>query len=65
MVFDCDFFICVEDDIVDMSVLLMVVGGKIVWGVGLFVLYDVLILLVMFDWLLVCEYGGYGGWGVM
>lgn len=56
---------CVEDDIVGMIVLLMVVDGKIVWGVGLFVLYDVLILLVMLDWLFVCEFGGYGGWGVM
>ncbi|MDN7848022.1 amidohydrolase [Burkholderia seminalis] len=63
MVPDRDFFTCAEDDIVDTSALLTVVGGRIVWGAGPFASHDAPIPPAMPDWSPVREYGGYGGWG--
>ncbi|RQR67167.1 MULTISPECIES: amidohydrolase family protein, partial [unclassified Burkholderia] len=60
---DRDFFTCAEDDIVDTTALLTVVGGRIVWGAGPFASHDAPIPPAMPDWSPVREYGGYGGWG--
>ena len=62
MVPDRDFFTCAEDDIVDTTALLTVVGGRIV-GAGPFASHDAPIPPAMPDWSPVREYGGYGGWG--
>ncbi|KDB06911.1 Amidohydrolase 3 [Burkholderia sp. lig30] len=63
MVPDHDFFSCAEDDIVETTSLLTVVGGRIVWGAGPFSRYDAPLPPAMPDWSPVRTYGGYGGWG--
>jgi hypothetical protein len=63
MVPDRDFFACAEQDIVDTTSLLTVVGGRIVWGAGPFSRYDTPVPPAMPDWSPVRRFGGYGGWG--
>ena len=60
---DRDFFSCAEQDIVDTTSLLTVVGGRIVWGAGPFSRYDTPVPPAMPDWSPVRRFGGYGGWG--
>ena len=60
---DRDFFACAEQDIVDTTSLLTVVGGRIVWGAGPFSRYDTPVPPAMPDWSPVRRFGGYGGWG--
>ena len=60
---DRDFFACAEQDIVDTTSLLTVVGGRIVWGAGPFSRYDTPVPPAMPDWSPVRQFGGYGGWG--
>jgi predicted amidohydrolase YtcJ len=60
---DRDFFSCAEQDIVDTSALLTMVGGRIVWGAGPFSEYDAPIPPAMPDWSPVRRFGGYAGWG--
>jgi predicted amidohydrolase YtcJ len=63
MVPDRDFFACAEQDIVDTTSLLTVVGGRIVWGAGPFSRHDTPVPPAMPDWSPVRRFGGYGGWG--
>ncbi|OWQ88451.1 amidohydrolase [Roseateles aquatilis] len=61
---DRDFFGCPESEIADMSALLTMVGGKVVWGAGEFGdLDDAAPPPAMPDWSPVRRYGGYGAWG--
>jgi predicted amidohydrolase YtcJ len=60
---DRDFFACPEDDIADISSLLTIVGGRVVYGSGDFSqLEDVTVPAAMPDWSPVRTYGGYGAW---
>ncbi|GLU31006.1 amidohydrolase [Trinickia caryophylli] len=63
MVPDRDFFVCAEQDILDTTSLLTVVGGRIVWGAGPFASHDAPVPPAMPDWSPVRQFGGYGGWG--
>ncbi|MDH0865481.1 amidohydrolase, partial [Mitsuaria sp. GD03876] len=61
---DRDFFGCPESEIADMSALLTMVGGKVVWGAGEFAdLDEAPPPPAMPDWSPVRRYGGYGAWG--
>ncbi len=61
---DRDFFACSESDIADTTALLTVVGGKVVYGVGVFAAHDgAAPPPAMPDWSPVRTFGGYGGWG--
>jgi predicted amidohydrolase YtcJ len=60
---DRDFFSCAENEIVDTTSLLTVVGGKIVYGVGDFARFDENVVPpAMPDWSPVRTFGGYGAW---
>ncbi|WP_028101343.1 amidohydrolase [Pseudoduganella violaceinigra] len=65
MVPDRDFMRCPEDEITDITSLLTIVGGKVVYGAGLFGAFDPPIPPAMPDWSPVRQYGGYGSWGTM
>ena len=61
---DRDFFACSESDIADITSLLTVVGGKVVYGAGDFAAFDdAAPPPAMPDWSPVRRFGGYGGWG--
>ncbi len=60
---DRDFFACGEDEISDISAVLTVVGGKVVYGVGDFAKFDdTAPPPAMPDWSPVRTFGGYGAW---
>jgi hypothetical protein len=61
---DRDFFACPEGDIPDISSVLTVVGGKVVWAAGRFASEDTdAPPPPMPDWSPVRRFGGYGAWG--
>ena len=61
---DRDFFACPESDIADMTSVLTLVGGKVVWAAGRFASEDGGALPpAMPDWSPVRTFGGYGAWG--
>ncbi len=61
---DRDFFACAENEIADMSALLTMVGGKVVYGAGDFASLDESdVPPAMPDWSPVRKFGGYGAWG--
>jgi len=61
---DRDFFACAESEITDITALLTVVGGKVVYGAGDFAPYDdSSVPPAMPDWSPVRRFGGYGAWG--
>jgi hypothetical protein len=60
---DRDFFACSEDEISDISSVLTVVGGKVVFGAGDFAKFDdTTPPPAMPDWSPVRTFGGYGAW---
>lgn len=60
---DRDYFSCPEAEIADISALLTVVGGKVVYGVGDFARFDQSAPPpAMPDWSPVRKFGGYGAW---
>ncbi len=61
---DRDFFACAESEIADITSLLTVVGGKVVYAAGPFAAYDQPPPPAMPDWSPVRRYGGYAGWGI-
>ena len=64
MVPDRDLFGCPESEIADISSLLTVVGGRVVWGAGEFRDFDdAPPPPAMPDWSPVRRWGGYGAWG--
>jgi hypothetical protein len=61
---DRDYFSCTEDEIADITAILTVVGGKVVYAVGDFAAFgDAPPPPAMPDWSPVRSYGGYAGWG--
>jgi predicted amidohydrolase YtcJ len=63
MVPDRDYLACPESEIPDITSLLTMVGGKVVYGAGDFRGFeDVRIPPAMPDWSPVGKFGGYGGW---
>jgi predicted amidohydrolase YtcJ len=61
---DRDYFSCAEQEIADITSLLTVVGGRIVYGSGGFARFDDRAPPpAMPDWSPVRVYGGYGAWG--
>ncbi len=64
MVPDRDYFACPESEITDITSLLTMVGGKVVWGAGPFAKNDEgSVPPAMPDWSPVRRFGGYGAWG--
>ncbi|WP_441244432.1 amidohydrolase [Tardiphaga sp. 768_D3_N2_1] len=60
---DRDFFSCSENEIADISSVLTIVGGKVVYGVGDFARFDENAPPpAMPDWSPVSTFGGYGAW---
>ncbi len=61
---DRDFFACAEAEIADTTSLLTIVGGKVVYGDGVFAAHDDNALPpAMPDWSPVRHFGGYAAWG--
>jgi predicted amidohydrolase YtcJ len=61
---DRDYFRCAEQEITDITSLLTVVGGRVVYGSGDFARFDDQPLPpAMPDWSPVRVYGGYAAWG--
>jgi predicted amidohydrolase YtcJ len=62
---DRDYFSCPESEIADISALLTMVGGKIVWAFGDFASYDdTTPPLALPEWSPVRSYAGYAAWGM-
>ena len=62
---DRDFFACAEDEIAGTACDLTIVGGKTVYGAGIFAeLDDNPLPPAMPDWSPVRSFGGYGAWGI-
>ena len=62
---DRDFFACAEDEIAGTASDLTIVGGKTVYGAGIFAeLDDNPLPPAMPDWSPVRSFGGYGAWGI-
>jgi hypothetical protein len=61
---DRDFFACPESEIADITSLLTVVGGKVVYAAGPFAEHDHPPPPAMPDWSPVRRYGGYAAWRV-
>ncbi|WP_437437583.1 amidohydrolase [Variovorax paradoxus] len=60
---DRDFFACAESDIADTTALLTMVGGKVVYGAGVFAAHDEgSVPPAMPDWSPARTFGGYAGW---
>jgi hypothetical protein len=60
---DRDYFSCPENEIADISALLTMVGGKVVYGAGDFARFDRSAPPpAMPDWSPVRKFGGYGAW---
>jgi predicted amidohydrolase YtcJ len=59
---DRDYFACPEDQIADISSVLTIVGGKVVYASGEFSALDDPPPPAMPDWSPVRNYGGYGAW---
>jgi predicted amidohydrolase YtcJ len=60
---DRDYFACAETDIADTTALLTAVGGKVVYGRGVFSDYDDMPRIASTpDWSPVGRFGGYGAW---
>jgi predicted amidohydrolase YtcJ len=60
---DRDFFACAESEIADTTALLTVVGGKVVYGAGVFSAFDDSPPPpAMPDWSPARTFGGYAGW---
>ena len=57
-----DYFACPEDEIANMTSDLTVVGGRVVYGAGMFKPIDRPPPPAMPDWSPVRAYGGYGAW---
>jgi hypothetical protein len=60
---DRDFYSCSESEIADITSLLTIVGGRIVYAAGVFAAHDTPPPPAMPDWSPVRVYGGYGAWG--
>jgi len=61
---DRDYFACPESEIIDITSLLTIVGGKVVWGAGPLAKNDEgAVPPAMPDWSPVRRFGGYGAWG--
>jgi hypothetical protein len=60
---DRDFFACPEAEISDITALLTIVGGKIVYATGDFAALDEPPPPAMPDWSPVRRFGGYASWG--
>jgi predicted amidohydrolase YtcJ len=60
---DRDYFACAESEIADTTSLLTIVGGKIVYGAGVFASLDTAPPPAMPDWSPVRRFGGYAAWG--
>ena len=60
---DRDFFACPEAEISEITALLTIVGGKIVYATGDFAALDEPPPPAMPDWSPVRRFGGYAGWG--
>jgi predicted amidohydrolase YtcJ len=64
MVPDRDYFSCAEQEIADITSVLTIVGGRVVYGSGGFARFDDQAPPpAMPDWSPVRVYGGYGAWG--
>ena len=62
---DRDYLDCPEGEIADISALLTMVGGKVVYATGKFATLDRSTLpLAMPEWSPVRSFGGYGAWKV-
>lgn len=60
---DRDFYSCPEDEIAQITSLLTVTGGRIVYATGPFAAHDAPPPPAMPDWSPVRTYGGYAAWG--
>jgi hypothetical protein len=60
---DRDYFACAESEIADTVSELTIVGGRIVYGAGVFASLDAPPPAAMPDWSPVRRFGGYAAWG--
>src|SRR6202789_4457384 len=60
---DRDYFSCAEHEIADITALLTILGGRVVYGRDDFARFDQPLPPAMPDWSPVRVYGGYAAWG--